>query len=255
MVYYSSRTYEHKNFIVRYPHLRRLEIVSRSIEELAPNSWLDFGAGDGAVFRRLASRGGLPDATVVLYEPGPVMRGVLTENLAGIKNVDFRIVASLDEIGDMTFDVVTALEVLEHLPLPERTGFYDFLAGRLVPDGNCLIEVPIEYGPVLFVKEFGRHFLKGRKSEYSFLELLLAGTVGIVRDSKGRYDAADTRLSISPHCGFDLRRFSRELKQIGDIRSAKNSPFPWLPRWLNQCTLLSFKPHPDGGDVPGEPKT
>jgi SAM-dependent methyltransferase len=247
MVKYSSYTYEHKNFVVRFPHLRRLEFVCRSIRQLAPVSWLDFGAGDGAVFKHLAPHFDSSDTKVVLYEPEPGMRKQLSENLAKIQNVDFRIVGALDDIGDVKFDLVTALEVLEHLPLPERTRFYEKLAKHLTPGGSCLIEVPIEFGPVLFVKEFGRRFLKNRKTEYTSYELFLAGTFGIVQDSHGRYDAADTRSFISAHRGFDLRRFSRELREIGDIESSKNSPFPYLPRWANQCTLMNFKPYPDNG--------
>lgn len=243
MVKYSSYTYEHKNFIVRFPHLRRMEIVSRSIKRLAPVSWLDYGAGDGAVFKFLELHFGSSDTKVVLYEPEPEMREQLSENLAEIQNANVRIVGSLDDIGNMKFDLVTALEVLEHLPLPERTKFYEVLAKHLTPGGSCLIEVPIEYGPVLFLKEFGRRFLKNRKSDYTPHELFMAGTFGIIQDSEGRYDTADTRSFIIPHRGFDINKFTRELQKIGDIRPLKNSPFPGLPRWVNQCTLMNFKLH------------
>lgn len=245
MVKYSSYTYDHKNFIVRYPHLRRMEIISRSIEHLAPMSWLDYGAGDGAIYKHLAPRLRSSGAKVMLYEPDPEMREQLHENLAETEKVNVRIIGALDDIGDAKFDLVSALEVLEHLPMPERTRFYEILARHLTPGGSCLIEVPIEFGPVLLLKEFGRRFLKNRKSGYTAYELFMAGIFGAIQDSKGRYDSADTRSFISPHQGFDLPRFSRELRQIGDIQSSKNSPFPYLPRWMNQCILMNFKPHSD----------
>lgn len=46
---YASYTYDHPSFLVRYPHRKRNNLVSEKIAEAGSESWLDYGAGDGAL--------------------------------------------------------------------------------------------------------------------------------------------------------------------------------------------------------------
>lgn len=234
---YGSYTYEHPNILVRYPHLRRLEYLTGVISQSPPARWLDYGTGDAEVYRFYTERtGSAPQA--VLYEPVDVLNRAAHQKLD--RGNAFDIVNSLDQIEGQ-FDLITVFEVLEHLPLPERLIFYRKAADHLAPDGRMLIEVPIEYGPVLLMKEFGRRVLKGRESDYRFSELFDSAFFGKVRDANDRYNLNDTRTFIYPHHGFDIGRFERELRSIGSIVKVMNSPFPGLPVWMNQCRIYDFR--------------
>jgi hypothetical protein len=107
--------------------------------------------------------------------------------------------------------------------------------------GVVLLELPIEYGPILLANEWGRKFLKGRSSQYGTGELLAAAFLGKISDRHARYEASDDRTFISPHHGFDINRLIRELKSIGTPKEILRSPFAGLPRWLNQTVLFSFQ--------------
>ena len=47
MTSYSNITYNHKNFMVRYAHRKRINITSNLIQKFNPLSIFDYGAGDG----------------------------------------------------------------------------------------------------------------------------------------------------------------------------------------------------------------
>jgi 2-polyprenyl-3-methyl-5-hydroxy-6-metoxy-1,4-benzoquinol methylase len=151
-------------------------------------------------------------------------------------------VAELDDSG-ARYDLITALEVLEHLPLPERLKFYGFLTRRLAEGGRVLIELPIEYGPMLLLKEWGRRFLKNRVSEYSARELLDAALLAKIHDAHLRYMTNDERTFISLHRGFDLAKLIAELSSFGAIKEIVRSPFQFLPRMFNQVVLFSYEIH------------
>jgi len=231
---YASYTYQHPNLLVRFPHLRRMTLLNAAIRKKPVKRWLDYGAGDGEVYRNFCERHGPVEA--VLYEP----QQYIEEARASLDpDTPHTLVGRAQDIKG-TFDLITAFEVLEHLPLPERVKFFQMAAERLSPGGRILIEVPIEYGPILLLKEFGRRVLKGRKSAYGTGELF-AALFGRVRDALERYNPIDERTVIGPHHGFDIGRFERELKRIGTIVSRQSSPLRFLPAWLNQCRLIDFR--------------
>lgn len=235
---YSSYTYDSPSFLVRFPHRKRNMLVSEAISSLGSKSWLDYGAGDGALVSVLRNKGALP-AKVVLYEPVDTMRDQLIAKV-GFPNAGVSNTVAWEDLLSEKYDLVTALEVLEHLPLPERIKFYSLLATTLEDEGKCLIELPVEYGPILLLKEIGRKFIKHRISEYSSRELVDT-FFGRVHDSHLRYDLTDSRTFISPHRGFDLKMLLRELNSIGKCKEIVRSPFNLLPRMFNQAVLFCFE--------------
>lgn len=235
---YSSYTYDSPSILVRYPHRKRNKLISAAITSLNPEKWLDYGAGDGALVSILNNQNTLP-TNVLLYEPEDGMHNQLCENLSFLAGRISK-TSEWQDLNKHKYDLVTVLEVLEHLPLPERIKFYSLLAVTLNDNGKCLIEVPVEYGPILLLKEFGRKFIKHRKSEYSIRELT-AAFFGRISDSHKRYAIDDERTFISPHRGFDLNRLLSELSEIGEYREIVRSPFTFLPRMFNQVMLFSFE--------------
>jgi hypothetical protein len=234
---YASITYAHPSFFVRYPHLKRLRLLDGVLRRRSFRSWLDYGAGDAAVFAYCDRMQSLRDVRAVLYEPWDVIRNEISIRVSGNHSV----VPKFEDIPNEKFDLITALEVLEHLPLSERIRFYELVAGRLSADGRCLIEVPVETGPILVVKELGRRYLKGRSRQYATRELLEA-CFGKIRDAQGRYQLTDNGETISSHYGFDTFGFIDELRAIGRVGTITPSPFSALPAILNQCVLIEYEP-------------
>ncbi|MEA2193764.1 MAG: hypothetical protein QOG42_198, partial [Solirubrobacteraceae bacterium] len=144
------------------------------------------------------------------------------------------------------FDFISCLEVLEHMPLPERESFYDLCTSELdAAAGRVLIGVPIEVGPTLLVKSAGRTILKGRTSEYGWRSLLRY-SAGAKNYDPARYHAADTRTWITDHKGFDYRLLEDEVGDRGlEILDRRSTPLGWLPAPLfNQERFLTLRLRP-----------
>ena len=71
MVNYASYTYAHPNFLVRFPHLRRMKMLNAAINKRPVGRWLDYGTGDAEVYRNHAATHAPVEA--VLYEPQTII--------------------------------------------------------------------------------------------------------------------------------------------------------------------------------------
>jgi len=103
----------------------------------APVSWLDAGAGDGWLAREL--RETTPHAELVCWDAF-----YTDEDLARLRALhsgsETGGVRFLREAPEGPFDLVTALDVLEHVE--DDRGFLEGLVARLGPRGHLLFSVP-----------------------------------------------------------------------------------------------------------------
>jgi 2-polyprenyl-3-methyl-5-hydroxy-6-metoxy-1,4-benzoquinol methylase len=229
---YAEQTYDSPYRIIRYPHRKRYSLTLASIVGLRPDSLLDYGAGDAHVLAELASAMAWHPQRIVAYEPLPDAARIARERMAQTPLADRFVVAEqFDELNGQTFDMIICLGVLEHMPLPERERFYRLCAACLAPGGTCLIDVPVEAGLSLAIKEGARVLLKGRRAKYSAGEFLRT-VGGRVTFDPERFIAADDRTWIQDHTGFDYRLFERELAPRFELVDRFPSPFPKLPAWL-----------------------
>jgi SAM-dependent methyltransferase len=113
----ASAKYEQGNPVTRALLQRFLSEVDVAVESVAPGSILDVGCGEGVVTERLAAR--MPGAEVVGIDADDSRLKQEWESRAR-ENLTFRLGSaySLPYETD-AFDLVCALEVLEHLERPE----------------------------------------------------------------------------------------------------------------------------------------
>jgi len=108
----------------------------RDLKPLADKKTLDVGCGAGLVCEPLARMG----ASVTGLDAAP-------ENIAAAKahsepqglDIDYRNVA-IEDFGEASFDLVTSLEVIEHVDDP--AGFVAGLAGTLSDNGLMILSTP-----------------------------------------------------------------------------------------------------------------
>ncbi len=123
----ASYFYEHK---VRY--------LERIVGAGFAGKILDFGCGIGRLSEGLGAR--FPGATLHGYDPS-------------LRSLE-RVPAPLREAGTFTsdlealgrdYDLITLVNVLHHVPVPERPALVAGLAGRLAPGGRLVV---IEHNPL-----------------------------------------------------------------------------------------------------------
>jgi 2-polyprenyl-6-hydroxyphenyl methylase / 3-demethylubiquinone-9 3-methyltransferase len=112
----------------------RLEWIERTVGGLAGKAVLDVGCGGGILSEAMARRGAASVLGIDLATK-PLRVAQLHALEAGVDNVDYREVAAeaLADERPATFDVVTCMEMLEHVPVP---GAVVAACARLVRPGG-----------------------------------------------------------------------------------------------------------------------
>ena len=168
--------------------------------------------------------------------PSPSYADLITANVAGLAS-GVRVVRDLNELGDERFDAITCLAVLEHMPLPERQRFYRLCEARLTPGGIAVIDVPVEGGVSILVKEAVRVLLKSRRPELSPGALIRA-SLGLVHFDPSRFDPNSDETWIQNHTGFDHRLLERELTHRFTILERFPSPLKRVPALLGNQEMI-----------------
>lgn len=177
---------------------------------------------------------GVPASGMVAHEPSPKFSALFRERLGAVP-----VVMERDAISG-SFDVVCCLGVLEHMPVLERVAFYELCERVLAPRGTIIVDVPVEVGPALAVKAFGRIVLKGRSREYSNADLL-RHILGAIQFDPARFDPTNDATWIHHHHGFDYRLLEQEMGSRFVLVDKTSTPLPGLPAGLNQEVLYTWR--------------
>ena len=118
-------------------------------DHITGKRWLDVGTGYGGTLDRLASKA----ETVVGVEPNHRQR-------SHVQKKGYEVYASIDDLQNKTFDVITLFHVFEHFIQPTET--LAQLRRHLIPGGIVIIEVP-------HARDFLLHTLEcDRFKDYAF---------------------------------------------------------------------------------------
>lgn len=243
---YAEATHASPYWIVRYAHQQRATVAVDMMLATRPAVVADWGTGDGLVIERLLDDPRAPEL-ILAFEPGQMVHQ-LRERLAQHPDGDrVKVCHTLAEVPwaleGRTVDVMACLGVLEHLPVASRACFYDAAERHLSPGGCLVIDVPVEIGPALLVKELGRRVLKRRPPEYS-TRALLARTLGRTERDPGRFADFESHAFIGTHRDFDHRHLIEEVEALGyRVTERRNTPVGWAPAPLcNQEVIFRAVP-------------
>ena len=219
---YSEITVYDRNPIKRYLQRRRLRdalSVLGTLDERFAGRFLDFGAGNGELTRRIAER--FPHAEVFCYEPVPELFEEAKRNLSGLDNVV--LVSSLEELKGLRFRYVFCLEVFEHLPPRETVRAIRAINRALANRGIALVGVPNELFLPALLKGLFR--MRGRYGAYD------ARFGNVLRAAIGRPPGKRPVREIAPglpyhfqHVGFDHRKLRLKLSETFEIVRQFGSP-------------------------------
>ena len=222
---YERQTVGAVNPLARYAHRRRIALsVDRAADLVRTGGTvLDWGCGPGQFLHDLSER----RSDLALWGLDPFQEITFPE---------VKPVADSAEVPDGSVDLVTALEVCEHLLEDELLEFVTTARRLLSPQGRVLVSVPIVGGPPFVVKQANFMFVQ-RRFEYTLKEAIRVTFGGTVQRPVGKKNT---------HKGFDFRALRRRLS--GDLHLVDRwvSPVPHLPWWLNsqEFTLWSVRQSP-----------
>lgn len=185
----------------------RLDYIEACAGGLAGRRALDVGCGGGLVAEGMARRGA--DVTGIDLAAGPLEVARLHALESGI-SVDYRLVSAEDLAAEHPagFDVVTCLEMLEHVPSP--SGVISALARLVRPGGHVICST---------INRTAKAFALAIVGAEYFLRLLPTGTheyARFIRPSELARAAREAGLGVVELRGIEYDPFSRSARLTRD---------------------------------------
>lgn len=230
---YSSYTYDAPNSLKRALHRRRYKNILKSLNIGAESRVLDYGAGDGRLFRVLIDNYGADPEKLVAFDPVPAM---ITEFESLVPEA--RVFSRCSDIAtpdseNCGFDFIFCCEVFEHLTEPQvDQALLDF-ARLASPNTVFVIEVPIEIGPSGFAKNLFRRLKSNVDIPWSVMGKAL---VGLEQNRKPRITSSGEM--TFEHPGYSFRTTRRILSRVLRISEEFNDPWPSAPFVFNNSRVF-----------------
>lgn len=225
---YEKQTLDNPNPIARFAHRTRFrKSAALVLDGLKPGATVfDYGCGQGRFLHELtqtlASRQEHAGTRFLGYDP-----------YMAAKFEGYTIFSDLDAVPDESLDVITSLEVCEHLDDEATARFARFIEEKLKPDGKALVTVPIMIGPAVLIKELSRMLLYRRPSDTGLGALLKAAFF-----SAPPPRAEDIAVS---HRGYDWRVTRRILSERFLCDKLLFSPLPLVGGYGNSQAMMVFR--------------
>jgi 2-polyprenyl-3-methyl-5-hydroxy-6-metoxy-1,4-benzoquinol methylase len=211
---YASQTVESANPLARYAHRARIALALKLVERFCSSSAtvVDFGSGPGLFLHTLGQI--RPDLRLIGLDP--YVQPAYPE---------IRYEARLDDLKAGSVDVLTALEVCEHLYPNELDALLKNAAQILGPDGVLIISVPIMYGASVIPKLMN-WAIRGRDFRVGY-------TPGEILRSVAGLKVSRPENLRTTHKGFDFRDLRTLVSGPFMVEQVFRSPLTWLPWWMS----------------------
>ena len=225
---YEKQTLDNPNPIARFAHRTRFKkSASLVLDGLKPGATVfDYGCGQGRFLHELtrafADRPEHADTRFLGYDP-----------FMAAQYDGYTVFSDLDAVADGSLDVITSLEVCEHLDDAATARFVRFIREKLKPAGKALVTVPIMIGPALLVKELSRIVLFRRRSDTASAQLWRAAFLNVPPTR-----ADDIAVS---HRGYDWRVTYRLLSETFRCEKLMFSPLPLVGGYGNSQAIMVFR--------------
>jgi len=234
---YSERLINGGSVLTRFSHRRRYENVLGLMKHLRGARALDFGCGDGWILREAYDRGLISFGVGVdTSEPALAECATRFASAAGLRCASPADLPSLVE--DASCDLAICTETLEHVQDPRS--FIDMMLRYVRPGGEILVTVPIEVGPSLLLKQFGRHLANRTtgaygSEPYSARELVSAAVFWDARSFPSSH--LDSQATMWGHKGFDYRTIEALFAPQIEVVERVFTPFPPLGPYANSTVM------------------
>lgn len=223
---YDRQTLDNPNPIARFAHRVRFSYAKTLAVSFMNegSALLDYGCGEGRFLSEVHLELNRRGITCSLYGYDPYMEP---------KYGGYISISNSDSIADSSLNVVTCLEVLEHLDNTETKEFINVVKRTLMNGGVLIVSVPIMMGFALPLKELNRVLLHRRLPDISFRDLLLSTLFG-------RIPPRAENIKVS-HRGYDWRVTKSNLEREFFLERVDFLPFRFL-RWNgNSQVLMIFR--------------
>lgn len=244
---FASRQIYGKSGLVAWSHRRRFDFALELGRLFAGKSILDYGCGDGT-FLTMLMASDAPPARAVGAERNPDVVKDCRERLSSVEGLDFILQEMAgDPAHKGRYDAVFCMEVLEHALEPDS--ILEDLDSLLAPEGTLVVSVPVESGPPLLVKQFGRRLagLRGVRgytshSGYTAGELLRALFAGPQTRIPRIIHGSGNGQGFYDHKGFNWMAMRRRIAERFTLDRTVGSPFRRLGPYLgSQVWFLARK--------------
>jgi 2-polyprenyl-3-methyl-5-hydroxy-6-metoxy-1,4-benzoquinol methylase len=217
---YEVQTLDNPNPIARFAHRSRMRRSMRLIRPYLTQSatLLDYGCGQGRFLSDLVPELVGRDVTLLGYDP-----------CQSAQYEGYRVISDPEDVAADSVDVVTCLEVCEHLSPSEMEEFVEFAIKIMRTNARLLVSVPIMVGPALLLKELSRSVLFRRRTDHSASDLLKAAFLGV--------PATRTEDIKGSHRGFDWTVTLDRLRASFTVEHTEFSPLPFN-HWYGQSQVL-----------------
>jgi SAM-dependent methyltransferase len=224
---------KHQNFnpILKYCHSLRykaaLTIFSQIAEGNKQLEVLEIGCAHARLFELLDSSFKIKYTGIEICSEFVEVAKQRYGHRPNFSIIERSVLDLLDDIQAQHFDVIICLETLEHIPEREVVRIVEAIAK--IAAKRFIFSVPVEIGPIVWLKNFGSWIMRYQRYEqYTLAETFWAGL----------YQLDKLPPHGIHHKGFDWRWLAQTIRHNMNIVKIRRLPTQMLPSGLSTSILI-----------------
>lgn len=236
--HYARKQLRNPFALIRWSHRSRFARAVDLAAVAGGRRLLDFGCGDATFLALLARSPHAPAAAVGAELETGVVEGN-RRRFAHLPALSFVLQSELESPAlTGTFDVITCMEVFEHVTDPE--GGLDLFHRLLRPGGRLILSVPVEIGPAVVLKQLARQVAGWMGAPhypgvtpYTWGELFRSVFAGDTQHLVRPVNRDPAGFASHCHKGFNWKVLRGLVARRFTVTRISASPLGWLPPGLN----------------------